>query len=133
MLSKREGASKAIYESFFSDVPVILTEANIGVNRDHINKYTGVCSTDEELSQKILFMVENYRSFSPRRWALTHTGYKISNKILNNTIKTMAIINREQWTQDIYKKKNYTNAIYVYENDRKQVDHEIMQLRKYLR
>ena len=48
MLSKKEGANRGIYECFFSDIPVILTSCNIGVNRDHINEQTGILASDKK-------------------------------------------------------------------------------------
>ncbi len=125
MLSKREGANKALYESFFSNVPVILSISNIGVNRDHMNRYTGIFSSDEGLSQNILYMVMNYQSFSPRKWALKNTGYKISNIRLNEFLKEIAFNKGEAWTRDLFTKKNFTNAVYVNEEDRKEADIEI--------
>lgn len=133
MLSKREGANKALYESFFSDIPVIVTSSNIGVNRDHINGYTGILSEDHELAHKIAYMLDNIHFFSPRKWALENTGYHNSNKKLNDFIKELAVRSGENWTQDLYAKKNFTNAIYVMDTDRQEADQEINKLVRFLR
>jgi hypothetical protein len=133
MLSKREGANKAIYESFFSDVPVILSSSNVGVNRDHINHFTGMIAEDWELPEKVAYMVDNYKCFSPREWALKNTGYHNSNRMLNETVRILAVKNGERWTKDLYPKKNFSNAVYVNEADRREADEEVNKLGGFLR
>jgi hypothetical protein len=133
MLTKREGANKALYESFFSNVPVILTNDNIGVNRNHINKYTGVCAHDKDLSQSMLFMLRNYKSFSPRPWALMNTGYINSNTTLNAFIKEIALSKGEKWTQQIHSKKNCPEAVFVNENEMYMSENAIEKLVQFLR
>ena len=117
-----------MYESFFSNVPVILTEYNIGVNRDHINRYTGILSDDDHLGENIEYMLKNFYTFSPRKWALENTGYSNPSKKLNEFIKKLAINSDENWTKDIYAKMNFTNAIYINEEDRQEADQEVQKL-----
>lgn len=133
MLSKREGANKGIYESIFSNTPVILTRENVGVNREHINKFTGILAGDDELPERLYYMLNSHLLFAPRQWALENTGYQRSTERLNNMLKEVAIRRGESWTRDIYTKKNFTNAIYVYENERIEADKDICHLLQFLR
>jgi hypothetical protein len=133
MLTLREGANKGVYECFFSGVPVIISDRNIGVNREHINQYTGIVARDIELDKKITYLLDNASSFSPREWALRTTGYRNSTRLLNECLKESALKNGEVWTQDIYTKKNDTNARYVFEKDRIEAEKAILHLRGMLR
>jgi len=112
LLSKEEGANRGIYECFFSNVPIILSSSNRGVNRDHINSQTGMLADDEELADVMRSMLQNYREFSPRQWALAHTGYINATRILNDVIKVRALACGEPWTQDIFTKYNAPHARY---------------------
>jgi len=132
MLSKREGANKGIYECLFCNVPVILSSHNIGVNRSQINRYTGIIAKDNELSDKIVYLIDNIQRFTPRAWAYENTGCMNSNRILNNMIKNLAVKCGEEWSQDVYPKKNATNAMYVDDNHRLTANCEFDQLSRYL-
>jgi hypothetical protein len=133
MLTLREGANKGIYECFFSGVPVVISDRNIGVNREHINQYTGLASGEDDLDQKIINMMDNIHSYAPREWALRTTGYKNSTRLLNECLRKCAMRNGEEWTRDIYAKKNDTNARYVLDKDRIEADGAIVHLRGLLR
>jgi glycosyltransferase involved in cell wall biosynthesis len=133
MLTLREGANKGIYECLFSGVPVVISDRNIGVNREHINELTGLAASDENLAEAIVGLLENIHSYAPRQWALKTTGYKNSSRLLNNCLKACAVGVGEEWTQDIYTKKNDTNARYVFERDRLAADKAIVHLRQFLR
>jgi len=133
MLTLREGANKGIYECFFSGVPVVISDRNIGVNREHINRYTGLTASDEDLPEKIVSLLENIHGYTPREWALRTTGYKNSMWLLSDCLKTCAVRDGEEWTQDLYAKKNDTNARYVLDNDRIAADRATEHLRGLLR
>jgi glycosyltransferase involved in cell wall biosynthesis len=133
MLTLREGANKGMYECFFSGVPVVISERNIGVNREHINQYTGLMASDDDLPQKINSLLNNIHEYAPRDWALRTTGYKNSTRLLNECLKLCASRDGEEWTRDIYAKKNDTNARYVSDRDRVAADKAIAHLRNLLR
>jgi len=133
MLSKREGANRAIYESLFCNVPIILTDQNVGVNREIINNQTGILSRDEELHNNLLKMLIDYKKFNPREWALKNTGYINSTRKLNDFLKKIATENGEDWSQNIFTKKNLPNATYVFESERQEAEKEFQRLVRYLR
>lgn len=133
MLSKREGANKSIYECLFSDVPVILSAGNVGVNRDHINECTGIVAEDRELARRIVYGLRRLDRFHPRRWALENTGYRSSTARLNGLLKEAAAAAGENWTKDIFSKKNFTNAMFVCEADRIEAEAGLAHLRRFLR
>ena len=133
MLTVREGANKGIYECFFSNVPVIISKRNIGVNREHINRHTGIAVNDRLLDQGIRHLIMNSENYEPRQWALENTGYRNASYALNECLKGLAARSSEEWTRDIYVKKNDTNAQYVFESERTEADKEIDHLQAFLR
>ncbi len=70
ILSLREGANKSVFEGFFADVLGIVLRHNIGINKSHINEYTGRLIDERELPQVLLWFREHYRDFRPREWAM---------------------------------------------------------------
>jgi glycosyltransferase involved in cell wall biosynthesis len=112
LLSEKEGSNRAIVEALFSDVPAILYENFIGGARGKINEQTGVLSSFEDLHSKIDYMLENYRRFTPRAWALAHTGSRNATRMLNGLLKSIAESKGEQWTADIVEKVNNPNFSY---------------------
>lgn len=133
LLSKEEGANRGIYECFFSNVPIILTKKNKGVNRDHINPSTGILSDDQELTEKILLMIQNYKQYDPRKWAIQNTGHINSTKKLNVFIKSLAQKNGEIWTKDIFQKHNSPHPRYENSEDQKVADAEFTRMAEFLR
>ncbi len=121
MLTKREGANRGIYEAFFSNVPVIVTESNRGINRNHVNGDTGMFSRDEDLPSTIAWMLDNYQSFTPRAWAIANTGCINATRRLNEGLRAIALMRGEAWTKDIYTKRNAPNTMYMRTSDRDEV------------
>lgn len=133
LLSKDEGANRGIYECFFSGVPIILTDENRGVNRDHITDEVGLIASDHELPDIIVKMIENYRKFSPRKWALRNTGFENSTRKLNEFVKQLAISSGERWTKDIFTKHNSPHARFAYEEEQVEADKAVYDLEPFLR
>ena len=133
LLSKEEGANRGIYECFFSNVPVILTKRNRGVNRDHINRFTGVLADDLELQDVIVEMVNNFKNYNPKKWAFENTGYINSTNKLNQFLKELALEKGEEWTQDIFFKHNSPHARYAKYEEQEKADVAFDHLEQFLR
>ena len=133
LLSKEEGANRGIYECFFSNVPVILTKRNRGVNRDHINRFTGVLADDLELQDVIVEMVKNFKNYNPRKWAFENSGYINSTNKLNQFLKELALEKGEEWTQDIFFKHNSPHARYAKYEEQEKADVVFNHLKQFLR
>ncbi len=113
LLSQREGASKAIYESMFCDTPVVVYHQQCGVNLEHINSRTGLLAADEELASAILQVLDNPADFEPRAWALENAGYANGTCKINSALAQLAKQRGLPWTRDIVAKKNAPNLRYV--------------------
>lgn len=112
LLSEKEGSNRAIVEALMCNVPAILYENFVGGARNKINQQTGILSSFSELHQKIEFMLDNHQRFSPRRWALAHTGSKNATRILNEMLRGIAATSGQAWTTDIVEKVNNPNFCY---------------------
>lgn len=111
-LSRKEGDNKALVEAMFVDLPAIVFDKTIGGARARINLATGILASDEDLSEKILYMLDHYKEFSPREWALEHSGSSMSTHVLNDLIKRTMSEAGEKFTEDIQEKTNSPNLAY---------------------
>jgi glycosyltransferase involved in cell wall biosynthesis len=111
-LSKKEGDNKSIVEAFFCNVPAIVLKDTIGGARYRIDEQTGIFSSYEDLHKSILYMLDHADRFSPRSWAIKHTGSSIATKMLNLAIRQIAVANREPFTTDVVEKTNSPNLTY---------------------
>ncbi len=113
LLSQREGANKAIYESMFCDTPVIVYRHQCGVNLDHVNSHTGRLAADDELADAICYVLDHPEAFESRRWALENAGYANANRKLNSELVELSRRRGLPWTRDIVAKKNAPNLKYA--------------------
>lgn len=133
MLSSREGASRVIYESLFCDVPIIISDCNVGVNREHVNSSTGLVAKDEDLASAISQVLSGVHEFSPRAWALQNTGYSNSTRKLQAVLRAAAERRGEPWTQDICGKISAPNLRYARREDWELAQPWYLDLRQHLR
>jgi glycosyltransferase involved in cell wall biosynthesis len=112
LLSEKEGANKAIVEALFAGVPAIVYEGFVGGARAKINDQTGILSSFEELAGAIDRMVAAHARFTPRAWALEHTGSRNATRQLNERLMALALARGEVWTRDIVEKVNAPNLAY---------------------
>jgi len=133
MLSKREGSNRGIYECLLSDVPVVLTGANRGVNRDLINTQTGTIASDVELPQALRITLDEHRRFTPRKWALANTGCHRAWRMLNDRVKELAAHSGEPFTRDIARMHSSPAITYIDDDARKALCDEYSRLVGFLR
>lgn len=132
VLSRREGANKALYESLFCDTPVILLRDQRGVNLDHITPEIGLFTDEEGLGQSLLAVVDSPGRFRPRAWAMAHTGWRRSTEILNELLRDLAQRRGLPWSCDIEPKKNAPNLRYTREGVYRRFDGAYAGLEEYL-
>lgn len=111
-LSRKEGDNKALVEAMFVNVPAIVYDRTIGGAGSRINAATGIFSSDENLAGNIVRMIDGYKSFSPRAWALEHTGSAIATKILDDALRRAVTAAGGRYTQPIDQKTNAPNLGY---------------------
>lgn len=132
LLSQREGASRAIYESMFCNTPIIVYRHQCGVNLDHVNRQTGLLADDHELADAIKTVLDNADKFDPRGWALANAGYHNATNKINQALAEMASNRGYPWTRDIVAKKNAPNLRYAEAGRYQEFEREYDRLREYL-
>lgn len=113
LLSHREGANRAIYESMFCDTPIIVYRHQCGVNLDHVNARTGLLADDDELGQAISYVLDHREEFDPRQWAQEHAGYRNATQTINEALRQMSARRGLAWTRDIVAKKSAPELRYA--------------------
>lgn len=117
-LSKKEGDNKALVEAMFADVPVIVYDRSVGGAASRVNAETGVFSSDRELADKIRYMLDHHAEFSPRRWALEHTGSGVATKALDGALRGATLSSGGAYSTGIVEKTNAPNLAYKHQSDR---------------
>jgi glycosyltransferase involved in cell wall biosynthesis len=117
-LSKKEGDNKALVEAMFANVPAIVYRHSVGGARSRINELTGVLADDDDLPATIRFMLDHYRDFAPRRWAMDNTGSRAATRILDAALREVARGQGEPYEQSIVEKTNAPNLAYHDPHDR---------------
>lgn len=118
-LSRKEGDNKALVEAMFANVPAIVFDKTIGGASSRVTAETGIFSSDEALPENILYMVDHYREFHPRQWALRHTGSSVATAALNEILKRT-----NGFTRGVVEKINSPNLSYKDERVRKDFESE---------
>jgi hypothetical protein len=111
-LSRKEGDNKALVESMFLDVPAIVYEQTIGGATSRINPATGVFASDDQLADKIRYMLDHHDEFAPRKWALAHSGSNVATRLLDETIRRVVVDAGGRYTHSIVEKTNSPNLAY---------------------
>jgi hypothetical protein len=111
-LSRKEGDNKALVEAMFAGVPVIVYEKTIGGAKSRVNEATGILTSDDELSERIIYMLDHYQEFDPRGWVIKYSGSSVSTKILDDLIKQTVTAAGGKWTLGIVEKVNNPNLSY---------------------
>jgi glycosyltransferase involved in cell wall biosynthesis len=132
LLSRREGANKALYEALFCNTPVIVYRHHRGVNTDHVTDQVGVLFESHRLADAIRRVLDGPQTFRPREWALHNTGYANSTRILNDTLRERALQHGLPWTIDINEKMNAPTLKYAQAGLYREYEEEYAGLASYL-
>jgi glycosyltransferase involved in cell wall biosynthesis len=132
LLSHREGANRAIYESMFCGTPIIVYRHQCGVNLDHVNLRTGLLADDDELDAAICYALEHHEEFDPRQWALENAGYGNATQTINAALRQMSERRGLAWTKDIVAKKSAPELRYAQPGAYKIFAEEYERLKNYL-
>lgn len=111
-LSRKEGDNKAVVEAMFADVPAIVFADTIGGAGSRVNPSTGVFASDTELARKIEYMLDHHARFTPRAWALEHTGSAVATRILDEALRSAIAANGGKYSRGIVEKTNAPNLAY---------------------
>lgn len=111
-LSKKEGDNKALVEAMFTDVPVVVYEHSIGGATSRVNDATGLLTSEDALADRIRHVLDHPERFSPRRWALDHTGSANATRLLDDAIRRVMHGAGQSYREGIVEKTNSPNLAY---------------------
>ncbi len=117
LLTLKEGANKSVFEGFFADVPGLILDTNIGVNRSYLNENTGIIAPENDLPQILRQMRTGYTKFTPRQWALEHISCEASTRKLESLLRKIAAERDEPFTGSLVVKVN-PELDYYHDSDR---------------
>ena len=103
----KEGGNKAIIESMMTNTPIIVMKEHIGIKRAWINDQTGKMVGHNELPATLDWFRTNYRTFSPRKWALENISCLQSTVKLEQTLKQVSERLNLPWTKSLIVKVNH--------------------------
>ncbi len=110
LLSYKEGSNKSLFESMFTNVPVICIAENIGVNKCYINEHTGLLISDRFLEDGLLQMKDSWKKYQPKKWAMENISPE------KTTEKLLAILEARDGIHDsceVYTKTNNPECSYL--------------------
>jgi glycosyltransferase involved in cell wall biosynthesis len=113
LLSLKEGSNRAIAESIFCNVPVIVLSTHVGGIVKNVQPETGLLIRESQLEEAVETLLE--ANLNPRRWGLENASHARSTEKLNAILRANALERGEPWTRDIAPRSNspeskYTNA-----------------------
>lgn len=133
LLSKKEGSNRSVFEGFFANVPGIVLQNNIGMNKDYINSCTGMLVSERDISNALIQFQKEWKKYSPRNWAMEHISPIVTTQKLNTLLKKNSDDNGLRWTVDIVPKVNCPEADYFNDSDRGKLDLAGEILKKYMK
>jgi glycosyltransferase involved in cell wall biosynthesis len=116
LLSKMEGGNRAVMEALAANTPCLIYEGLIG--RRDLTPMSGMYTSDRDLPEKLLYMVDHHAQFRARECFLSRSGVAKATAELNAALKSRAQAMGEPWTRDIVGKLHtYTGLGYLSEAD----------------
>lgn len=118
LFSKKEGSNRSVFEGFFSNVPAIVLENNVGMNKSYINEYTGMLVAESAVAEKLFYFKNNWKSYYPRKWAMENISPLKTTQKLNCVLKDISEVRKYQWTKNIVPKVNSPEVKYFSQSDK---------------
>ncbi len=131
LLSLKEGSNRAIAESIFCNVPVLVLSNHMGGIRKNVVPETGLLADEASLESAIAKLEES--GIRPREWGLEHVSCFKSTANLNSVLQEHALRQGRPWTEDIAVRSNSPESSYAYSEDKARLSSWNEELKDYLR
>jgi glycosyltransferase involved in cell wall biosynthesis len=134
LLSRREGANRALYEALFCDTPVVVYAGHRGVDTEMVSRGVGALyASTATLGDAIVQVLAGRDAYQPLAWARAHSGFGNATTALNAIVREMSLRRGLPWTQDMVAKKNAPEVRYVSDADQERMEPEYERLGAFLR
>jgi hypothetical protein len=112
LLSLKEGANRALSESMFCDVPVLLLDEHVGGIRKNVVPETGVIAPESQLPGALPRLLASAGRVRPREWALANISCVVSTSVLESRLREVVRREGEEWTTGIVVRANSPETKY---------------------
>lgn len=112
VLSRKEGAPKALYEGFFAGVPCAVSAGHESIRLDDVNEHTGVQVADRDLATLLRRVAASELSFRPLEWAGAHFSATRSIRVVEDALRRCATDEGHRWYRPVAEKVNRPNLRY---------------------
>jgi hypothetical protein len=103
--SRKEGSNRAIVEALFAGVPIVVRDGlSYGYHYPYVNESTGCFATEATLGDAILRVLDHREQYHPREWAMANMSCQEATRILERSIKPVALAAGEKWTRGLVAK-----------------------------
>ncbi len=117
LLSRKEGSNRALAESIFCNVPVLLINEHVGGIRKNIVTETGWIVPENKLDIHILEKLQLCKKMTPRKWGVENISYIKSTEKLNNYLKTYLLKHNINYSRGICQHSNSPDTTYECSDD----------------
>ena len=116
--SRKEGVNRAIVEGMFAGVPCIIREGfNYGYPYPYINSATGCFSSEDDLPDTIVRMIDRHADYAPRKWVMANMSAERATHILSDAVGQVARAAGESWSGGLAVKLNGLDNVYYRDTD----------------
>ena len=112
LLSLKEGSNRAIAESIFCNLPVVVLANHVGGIRKNVVPETGLLAEERHLEAAIDQLL--HADLNPREWGLENVSCFKSSEKLNLVLREHALRQGRPWTQDIAGRSNSPESKLTY-------------------
>jgi glycosyltransferase involved in cell wall biosynthesis len=131
LLSLKEGSNRAIAESIFCNLPVIVLANHVGGIVKNVVPETGLLVHERELESAVERLLA--ANLQPRAWGVANISCHASSARLNAILRERALARGRPWTRDIATRSNSPESRYVDPADAARLAPWNARLRDYLR
>lgn len=131
LLSLKEAGPRAIAESIFCDVPVVVLRRLVGGIVKNIVPETGILTDERDLNYAVERTMQG--GIRPREWGLQHISCLRSTERLNSVLRQDALSQGRPWSADIVVRSNSPECRYFFNADEERLRAWNTGLKDYIR
>ena len=113
LASRKEGASKILYEGLAAGTPCIVMDDHEGARPSDINDRTGLRATAAGLAVALEHLRDEGHTFDSHEWWKENAAPEVTTRRLEETLRQCALAEGRPWTRGLAVKTNDPNLTYA--------------------
>ncbi|NQZ96714.1 MAG: glycosyltransferase [Myxococcales bacterium] len=113
LISRKEGASKILYEGLAAGTPCIVLDDHEGARPADINDRTGIRAPACDLDKALEMMRDEGHTFDPRGWWCENASPPVTTERLEAALRDAALAEGRPFTRGLALKTNDPNLTYI--------------------